>query len=81
LASRYPVAVIKRGRMGADAARAAQRWHAAAPAVASVDSTGAGDAFVAAFLIAYAAGESIPACLASGVAKGAEATTALGGRP
>ena len=81
LASRYRVAVVKRGRLGADAASGAERWHEAAPAVASVDSTGAGDAFVAAFLVAYAAGAPIQACLASGVAKGAEATTFLGGRP
>ena len=81
LATRYRVAVVKRGRLGADMASGAQRWHEAAPVVTSIDSTGAGDAFLAAFLVAYAAGTPLPACLANGVTKGAEATTFLGGRP
>ena len=57
------------------------RWSAPAPAVEAIDTTGAGDAFAAAFVAARLAGEDVEACLVRAVAAGAAATTRLGGRP
>jgi sugar/nucleoside kinase (ribokinase family) len=81
LAARYPTVVLKRGAAGAMAARAGTTESAAAPVVAAVDTTGAGDAFLAGFLHAQLAGAALADCLAAGVALGARATTRLGGRP
>jgi sugar/nucleoside kinase (ribokinase family) len=77
----YDLVVIKRGSRGAEARRQAGRWHAAAPQVAAIDTTGAGDAFLAGFLAAHLQGGDIPACLERGVRAGSAATTVLGGRP
>lgn len=52
-----------------------------APKVDVVDTTGAGDAFAAAFLIADRAGKDSEACLAAGIAAGAEAVKKIGGQP
>ena len=80
LARLYPLVVIKRGaagaRLGVEPAVAPR-----APAIEVVDTTGAGDAFVAAFLAARLNGEAIEACLRRAVAAGAAATEFLGGRP
>jgi sugar/nucleoside kinase (ribokinase family) len=74
--------VIKRG---AEGALASGPHHAMceipAPTVTPVDTTGAGDAFLAAFLLARLAGQTLPACLAAGVRQGSQAATRLGGRP
>ena len=56
LAALYPLVVVKRGAAGCEAAAGAMRWRAAAPKVEAIDTTGAGDAFVAAFLAARLAG-------------------------
>ena len=50
LAARYPLVVVKRGAAGAEAAQGARRWRVNAPKIEAIDTTGAGDAFVAAFL-------------------------------
>ena len=63
LAAHYPLVVIKRGARGAEAIEGERRWRVAAPPAKTVDSTGAGDAFVAAFLAAKMRGEPIEACL------------------
>jgi sugar/nucleoside kinase (ribokinase family) len=81
LASHYPLVVIKRGAAGAEAVAGATRWSAPAPAVEAIDTTGAGDAFAAAFVAGRLAGQDIEACLARAVDAGAAATTRLGGRP
>jgi sugar/nucleoside kinase (ribokinase family) len=81
LAATYPLVVVKRGAGGCQAAAAARRWRIAAPKVEAVDATGAGDAFVAAFLGARLRGAKIEAALKRAVTAGAEAATRTGGRP
>ncbi len=83
LATHYETVVVKRGAAGAAASleRGARRAVAPAPAASAIDTTGAGDAFVAGFLTTYVRGETIDACLAAGVAAGSSAVQAFGGRP
>jgi sugar/nucleoside kinase (ribokinase family) len=81
LAARYPLVVVKRGAAGCEAAAGARRWRAAAPEVEAVDTTGAGDAFVAAFLAARFKGTDIQAALERAAAAGAAASTTVGARP
>jgi len=81
LATHYPLVVIKRGAAGCEAIEGARRWRMGAPQSKMVDSTGAGDAFVAAFLAARLEGLPIGTCLARAAAAGAVATEFLGGRP
>ncbi|SRR5579883_139 len=84
LVSRYKLVVLKRGAAGceaADGAEGLQRWRATAPRVEAIDTTGAGDAFFAAFLAARLKGEDMDTCLRRAAEAGARATTALGGRP
>jgi sugar/nucleoside kinase (ribokinase family) len=52
-----------------------------APKVEVVDTTGAGDAFAAAFLTAQMKGETSEMCLAAGIAAGSEAVRHIGGQP
>jgi sugar/nucleoside kinase (ribokinase family) len=78
----YGLLVVKRGAAGAEAAnRHGDYWSAPAKATAVRDTTGAGDAFLAAFLASYIKGASIPLCLARGVEAGSRATESYGGRP
>jgi sugar/nucleoside kinase (ribokinase family) len=81
LCRRYAFVAIKRGAAGAEAGRGAERWEASAPEVEVVDTTGAGDAFLAGFLAAWMAGAEIGDCLARAVATGSQAVTTLGGQP
>jgi sugar/nucleoside kinase (ribokinase family) len=84
LAEHYPLVVLKRGAAGCEAAEGAdgqKRWRATTPKVAAVDTTGAGDAFFAAFLAARLAGEGMETCLQRAAEAGARATLTLGGRP
>jgi sugar/nucleoside kinase (ribokinase family) len=81
LAARYPLVVVKRGAAGAEAAAGARRWRVKAPKVEAIDTTGAGDAFVAAFLAARLSGADIQASLERAAAAGAAASTVVGGRP
>jgi sugar/nucleoside kinase (ribokinase family) len=81
LAAHYPLVVIKRGAAGCEAYAGERRWRVAAPPARSCDSTGAGDAFVAAFLTAKLAGETLEASLKRAVAAGAAATEFIGGQP
>jgi sugar/nucleoside kinase (ribokinase family) len=81
LAALYPLVVIKRGATGCEARRGAERWRIGAPAADVVDTTGAGDAFVAAFLAATLSGEAIEESLRRAVAAGSAATEYVGGRP
>jgi sugar/nucleoside kinase (ribokinase family) len=81
LAARYPLIVVKRGAAGAEAAQGARRWRVNAPGVKAVDTTGAGDAFVAAFLAARLSGAGIEPALERAAVAGAQATKRVGGRP
>jgi sugar/nucleoside kinase (ribokinase family) len=80
LAVHYPLVVVKRGAAGAEAAEGARRWRAAAPKVDAIDTTGAGDAFVAAFLSQRLSGADIQPALERAAAAGAAASTIVGGR-
>jgi sugar/nucleoside kinase (ribokinase family) len=81
LAALYPLVVVKRGASGCEAAAGAKRWRVATPKVEAIDTTGAGDAFVAAFLAARLVGADIQAALERAAAAGAIASTVVGGRP
>ena len=81
LAALYPLVVIKRGAAGCEAAQGSRRWRVAAPEVEAIDTTGAGDAFVAAFLAAHMAGAETQPALERAAAAGAAASTTVGGRP
>ncbi|MGH6796998.1 MAG: carbohydrate kinase family protein, partial [Roseiarcus sp.] len=81
LAARYPLVVVKRGAEGCEAAAGERRWRAGALEVDVLDTTGAGDAFVAAFLAARLSGADIQPALERAAAAGAAASTIVGGRP
>jgi sugar/nucleoside kinase (ribokinase family) len=81
LAALYPLVVIKRGAAGAEAAQGARRWRVEAAKTEPVDTTGAGDAFIAGFLAAHLSGVDIPAALGCAAAAGAAASAIIGGRP
>jgi sugar/nucleoside kinase (ribokinase family) len=74
-----PLVIVKRGARGALARTPEGTVEAAAPPVAVVDTTGAGDSFDAGFLAARLAGEGPAAALALACACGALSTRALGG--
>ncbi len=77
----YPLVVVKRGAAGCEAFRANGAGASPRPRRSTLDSTGAGDAFVARFLAARLQGLSIEDGLARAAAAGAAATEVLGGRP
>jgi sugar/nucleoside kinase (ribokinase family) len=81
LAGLYPLVVIKRGAAGCEAAAGASRWRVAAQPVEAIDTTGAGDAFIAAFLAERLSGTGIQAALERAAAAGATASTIVGGGP
>jgi sugar/nucleoside kinase (ribokinase family) len=81
LATRYPMVVIKRGAAGAEAAAGEKRWRVNAPKTEAIDTTGAGDAFVAAFLSHRLSGPDIQPALERAAAAGAAASAIIGGRP
>jgi sugar/nucleoside kinase (ribokinase family) len=82
LGRQFAHVVIKRGAAGAAlGGREQPAISLPAPAVSVVDTTGAGDAFAAAFLAAHMRGESTQACLAAGIAGGARAVQFVGGQP
>jgi sugar/nucleoside kinase (ribokinase family) len=81
LAALYPLVVIKRGAAGAEAAQGARRWRVEAAKTEPVDTTGAGDAFVAGFLAARLSGADISIALGRAAAAGGAASAVIGGRP
>lgn len=82
LCRHYDMIVVKRGAGGAMAGDpSGRRWSAPAAGVEAVDTTGAGDAFLAGFLAAYLRGEGTQACLERGVEAGSRAVTMVGARP
>ena len=83
LLERYAIVAIKRGSDGALTAEreSGARVSVPAPAVEVVDTSGAGDAFLAGFLAAYLRGEGLAAAAERGAERGSRAVTHLGGRP
>ncbi len=80
LAARGPTVVVKLGAEGAvqaDPDGTVRR--ASAPSTEVLDTTGAGDTFVAAYLDEHLRGGSAERCLSWAVAAGAISTTAVGG--
>jgi len=78
----YERVVIKRGGAGAAVGgRKGVTLSMPAPMSDVVDTTGAGDAFAAAFLAAELKGNTLDQCLRAGVAAGSEAVTTVGGQP
>ncbi len=83
LVARFETVVITCGAAGACAAtsRGAGRYVADTATVTPLDTSGAGDAFLAGFLTAHLRGESIERCLQAGVQAGSSAVLHYGGRP
>ena len=78
----YDRVVIKRGVAGAAlGGRKGVTLSMPAPQSDVVDTTGAGDAFAAAFLACELKGQPLDACLKAGIAAGSEAVTTIGGQP
>jgi sugar/nucleoside kinase (ribokinase family) len=78
----YARVVIKRGSAGAAVGgRGGVQLSMPAPPSDVVDTTGAGDAFAAAFLAAELKGGKIEDWVKAGIAAGAEAVTKIGGQP
>lgn len=78
----YDRVVIKRGAAGAGVGgRKGVLLTMPAPLSDVVDTTGAGDAFAAAFLAAELKGSPLDACLKAGIAAGTEAVGTVGGQP
>lgn len=78
----YERVVIKRGVAGAAVGgRKGVILSMPAPMSDVIDTTGAGDAFAAAFLSAELRGSQLEQCLRAGIAAGSEAVTTIGGQP
>jgi len=75
------VVVVKQGAEGASAFSSEGRWCAAAVPVPVVDTTGAGDAFDAAFLVEWLTRRAVEAALAAGNRLGAHVAAHLGAQP
>jgi sugar/nucleoside kinase (ribokinase family) len=74
--------VLKRGAAGAAlGGRKGVTLSLPAPQSDVIDSTGAGDAFAAAFIAAELKGGTSEACLAAGIAAGARSVATIGGQP
>ena len=82
LGPNYGRVVIKLGAGGASVGDASGvRLRLPAPAVKVVDTTGAGDAFAAAFVSAELRGADVETCLRRGIEAGSAAVTKVGGQP
>jgi sugar/nucleoside kinase (ribokinase family) len=75
------LAIVKKGASGASAYAAGDAWHAAANPVAVVDTTGAGDAFDAAFAVEWLSSRNVEAALRAGNRLGAHVAAHLGAQP
>jgi len=79
LAARVPTLAVKLGADGAVARQGATEARAQPPAVAVVDTVGAGDSFDAGFVCGYLKGWPLERALRLGLVCGALSTTAAGG--
>ena len=75
------LAVVKEGARGASAYGRGASWHAPARPVAVVDTTGAGDAFDAAFMVQWLTTGDVNAALRAGNELGAHVAAHLGAQP
>ena len=75
------LAVVKQGSGGASAYGGGGAWHAEANPVKVVDTTGAGDAFDAAFMVEWLASRNVVAALHAGNRLGAHVAGHLGAQP
>ena len=76
---RHAITIVKQGDNGATWIAPDREIHFPAPRVKVVDTTGAGDAFNAGFLVAWLGGQSPAQCLATGNKIGAQSTLKAGG--
>jgi len=76
---RQAITIVKQGDRGASWLAPDRDIHFPAPRVKVVDTTGAGDAFNAGFLVAWMRGRSPALCLAAGNHSGAASTRVPGG--
>jgi fructoselysine 6-kinase len=81
LASGAELAVATLGAAGARAGSAAERWQAPTHPAEVVDTTGAGDSFMAGFIAARLGGSSVPDALSEGTRRGAFTCGYVGGWP
>ncbi|WP_336629727.1 MULTISPECIES: PfkB family carbohydrate kinase [unclassified Microbacterium] len=81
LAGGASLAVVTRGAAGALATDGERTWRCAALPIDVVDTTGAGDAFIAGFAAARSVGAPVDTALDSGAQTAARACTHLGGFP
>lgn len=75
------LAVVTRGARGAWASDGHESFAVEAEKVDVVDTTGAGDSFIAAFLAGFKSGLAINACLAAGCRTAARTCSHIGGFP
>jgi sugar/nucleoside kinase (ribokinase family) len=82
LLDHYGSIIVKRGAKGGLFRRRGERpVHAPGVKAEVVDTTGAGDAFLAGFIAAWREGSDVLDCLAAGNRLGAVAVAQIGGRP
>ena len=81
LATRAELVVVKQGASGASAHAAGAAWSAGVDPVKVVDTTGAGDAFDAAFLVEWLRTRDVEAALHAGNRLGAHVASHLGAQP
>ena len=77
----YSCRIVTRGAQGAEAWHGTDHAQAAAHRAERPETTGAGDAAVAGYLLAWVSGESVAACLAGSMATAHRAVRIKGGRP
>jgi fructokinase len=75
------MAALTRSEAGSVILRGGETVEVAAERVRLVDSTGAGDAYAAGFLVGYTAGRSLPVCGRMGSVAAAEVISHYGARP
>lgn len=73
------ILVVKQGEDGATAVIDGRKYRADAKPGPVVDTTGAGDAFNAGFIVSWLRGNPVEQCLATGIACGSEAISRIGG--
>jgi len=81
LAETCEVVALKLGAEGAMATAHGEKATCPAPSVDAIDTTGAGDAFAAAFVVKWLATRNLPASLAAAVALASEVVQKPGARP
>ena len=83
LSNHYDLTIVKRAARGADLCEAGgtRLTTQSAKPVLCIDSTGGGDAFLAAFLAAHFAGKPLEGALRNAVDAGSRAIAFVGGRP